>query len=40
MAITDVNETMCRMVGRPRSQLVGSPFTTYFSDPQRALSEE
>src|SRR4029079_16797151 len=28
MTITDVNETMCRMVGRPRRQLVGSSFST------------
>jgi PAS domain S-box-containing protein len=34
--ITDVNETMCRMVGRPRSQLVGSKFPEYFSDPELA----
>ncbi|MCI0712092.1 MAG: PAS domain S-box protein [Chloroflexi bacterium] len=36
MVITDVNETMCRMVGRPRSQLVGTSFPNYYSDPQRA----
>src|SRR6059036_2541789 len=36
MAITDVNDTMCRMVGRPRNQLIGSKFPSYFSDPQRA----
>src|SRR5262249_21880244 len=28
--------TMCRMVGRPRRQLVGSSFPTYFTDPQKA----
>ncbi|HKW99333.1 MAG TPA: PAS domain S-box protein [Bryobacteraceae bacterium] len=34
--ITDVNETMCRMVGRQRSQLVGSAFHMYFTEPERA----
>ena len=34
--ITDVNETMCRMAGRSRSQLVGSSFASYFSEPERA----
>ena len=36
MTITDVNETMGRMVGRRRSQLVGSSFPTYFTDPDNA----
>lgn len=36
MTITDVNETMCQMAGRPRSQLVGSAFPTYFTDPGHA----
>jgi PAS domain S-box-containing protein len=36
ITITDVNETMCRMVGRRRSQLVGSSFPTYFTDPDNA----
>ncbi len=36
MVITDVNETMCRMVGRPRGQIVGSPFPSYFTDASRA----
>ncbi|MBC7703760.1 MAG: PAS domain S-box protein [Rhodoferax sp.] len=36
MAITDVNETMCRMVGRSRPQLVGSLFATYFAEHDRA----
>ncbi len=36
MNITDVNDTMCRMVGRARNQLVGSAFPAYFSDPTRA----
>ncbi len=30
MSIMDVNETMCRMAGRTRSQLIGSSFPTYF----------
>lgn len=36
MAITDVNETMCRMVGRTRRQLVGSLFSSYFTEPEKA----
>ena len=36
MTITDVNETMCRMAGRPRNQLVGSSFPSYSTDPQCA----
>ena len=36
MTITDVNDTMCRMAGRPRNQLVGTKFPAYFSDPKRA----
>lgn len=36
--ITDVNETMCRMVGRPRAQLVGSKFPGYFTDPEAAAN--
>jgi PAS domain S-box-containing protein len=36
MTITDVNETMCRMAGRPRSQMIGSSFPTYFSERERA----
>ena len=35
MAITDVNETMCRMVGRPRNQLIGSSFPAYFTERER-----
>ncbi len=37
MVITDVNETMCRMVGRPRGQLIGSSFPAYFVE--RDLAE-
>lgn len=36
IAITDVNETMCRMSGYTREQLIGSPFSQYFTHPQRA----
>lgn len=36
MAITDVNETMCRMLGRRRAQLVGSAFPSYFSERELA----
>src|SRR6185295_16277068 len=36
MNITDVNETMCRMFGRGRKQLVGSLFSSYFTEPAKA----
>jgi PAS domain S-box-containing protein len=36
MTITDVNETMCRMVGRPRNQLIGTSFPGYFKETERA----
>jgi PAS domain S-box-containing protein len=36
MTITDVNETLCRMVGRPRNQLIGTSFPDYFREPERA----
>jgi PAS domain S-box-containing protein len=36
MRITDVNETMCRMAGRSRTQLIGSPFASYFLEQERA----
>src|SRR5437867_2917878 len=36
MAITDVNDTMCRMAGRPRNQLIGSSFPAYFTERERA----
>jgi PAS domain-containing protein len=32
MRITDVNETMCRMAGRSRNQLIGSFFPAYFME--------
>src|SRR5439155_652515 len=34
--ITDVNETMCRMSGYTRDELIGRPFSQYFTDPKRA----
>src|SRR4029077_20359200 len=36
MIITDVNETICRMVGRLRSQLIGSSFPGYFKESEAA----
>jgi PAS domain S-box-containing protein len=36
LVITDVNETMCRMTGFSRAELVGSPFPKYFADAKRA----
>jgi PAS domain S-box-containing protein len=36
MRITDVNETLCKMIGRTRAQLVGSVFAEYFTDRDRA----
>jgi PAS domain S-box-containing protein len=37
MKITDVNETLCRMVGRPRAQLIGSSFPDYFVERDQAI---
>ena len=36
MIITDVNETICRMVGRLRNQLIGSSFPSYFTESEAA----
>jgi PAS domain S-box-containing protein len=36
LSITDVNETMCRMSGYSRSELIGTAFQQYFTDPKRA----
>jgi PAS domain S-box-containing protein len=36
MTITDVNETLCRMVGRPRNQLIGTSFPGYFKETELA----
>jgi len=34
--ITDVNEQMVALTGRPRQELIGSAFKTYFTEPDRA----
>ncbi len=34
--ITDVNRQMCEITDRTREELIGTPFKTYFTDPQRA----
>src|SRR3989441_344645 len=36
MASPDVNNTMCRMAGRPRNQIIGSSFPAYFMERERA----
>ena len=36
LSITDVNETMCRMSGYSRKELIGTPFQQYFTDSKRA----
>jgi PAS domain S-box-containing protein len=36
MTVTDVNDTMCRMVGRQRTQLIGSSFPDYFVERELA----
>jgi PAS domain S-box-containing protein len=36
LSITDVNETMCRMSGYSRTELVGTAFQQYFTDGKRA----
>ncbi len=36
--ITDVNEQTVRLIGYSRKQLVGGPFATYFTDPERATA--
>ena len=38
MLITDVNEMMCRMTGRPREQLIGSFFPDYFAEREQAVA--
>jgi PAS domain S-box-containing protein len=37
LRITDVNETLCKMVGRTRAQLVGSMFPEHFTERDRAI---
>jgi PAS domain S-box-containing protein len=34
--ITDVNETMCRLSGYTRDELIGTPFQKYFTNPKYA----
>ncbi len=34
--ISDVNRQMCEVTGRTREELIGTPFKTYFTDPDRA----
>ena len=34
--ITDANEATVRLTGVPREQLIGTTFSDYFSEPQRA----
>ncbi|TLZ59606.1 MAG: PAS domain S-box protein, partial [Methanobacteriota archaeon] len=34
--ITDVNRQMEELTGYPRNKLIGTPFKTYFTEPQRA----
>lgn len=34
--ITDVNEQTVRLIGENRQRLIGSPFASYFTDPERA----
>ena len=36
LSITDVNETMCRMSGYTRAELISTAFQQYFTDPKRA----
>lgn len=36
--ITDVNEQMIRLTGESRQKLIGSPFTSFFTDPERAAA--
>ena len=36
--ITDVNEQMVRLTGEARQKLVGSPFSRYFTEPERAAA--
>jgi len=36
--ISDVNDRMCQMSGYNRSELIGTPFADYFTDPALALA--
>ena len=37
-AITDVNEQTVRMTGHSREELIGTPFTDYFTEPEQAAA--
>jgi PAS domain S-box-containing protein len=37
-SISDVNEQMCRMSGYAREELIGTPFSDYFQDSERATA--
>jgi PAS domain S-box-containing protein len=37
-SISDVNEQMCRMSGYSREELIGTPFSDYFQDSERATA--
>ncbi len=36
--ISDVNDRMCQMTGYTRTELIGTPFSDYFTEPDRARS--
>src|SRR5207244_1578591 len=36
MLITDINDQLCRMLGKTRNQLIGSSFPGYFTECDRA----
>ena len=36
--ISDVNDRMCQMTGYTRTELIGTPFADYFTEPDRARS--
>ncbi len=38
LVITDVNESLCRLVGQRRTDLIGSFFPEHFTDPARAAT--
>ncbi|TAK21547.1 MAG: PAS domain S-box protein [Chloroflexota bacterium] len=38
LLVSDVNEQMSRMTGYARDELIGSPFTDYFTDPEAAAA--
>src|SRR6185503_13966675 len=38
VVVTDVNEQMVRLTGYSRDELVGSAFTEYFTEPERAIA--